>query len=105
MASFKDVFIQAIHDKMKVRITFFSKEDGKDITRLCAPMDYGPGRKMHDQSDRYWLWDYNSDTGVHPLPLKEEQIRSMVVLEDSFDPDEFIRTFSSAPSWIIPRDW
>ena len=99
---FKDRFIQAIHDKKKVRVTFFSEEDEKHITRLCAPMDYGPGRKMRDQRDRYWLWDYESDTGVHPLPLKEEQIQSMVVLEDQFDPAEFVKW---SPAWFIKRDW
>lgn len=43
---FKDKFLQAMRDKRKVRITFFSREDGKDITRLCARMDYGPGRRI-----------------------------------------------------------
>ena len=105
---FRDRFIQAIHDKKKLKIEFYSAEDGHAITRICAPMDIGPGRKhVQDRSDRYWVWDYESDgpKGPHSLPIKPEHIRSMEPTGDLFDPQEFIRTFSSAPSWFIPRDW
>jgi len=99
---FKDAFIQAIREKRKVRLTFFSKEDGRNLTRVCAPMDFGPGRKIRDRRDRFWAWDYESDTGQHTLGLPPEQVRTMVVLEDSFDPAEFV---TWAPAWIVPRDW
>jgi len=38
----KDEFIDAIHSKNKIRLTFHSKEDRQELTRTCAPMDYGP---------------------------------------------------------------
>jgi hypothetical protein len=98
----KDDFIQAIHDRKKVRLTFFSQEDRCHLTRVCAPMDFGPGRKIHDGIDRFWVWDYESDTGKHTLPLRHERIQTMTVLDDVFDPAEFV---TWTPAWIVPRDW
>jgi hypothetical protein len=62
------IFAGAIERKLKLRITFFSKEDRQFLTRVCAPMDYGPSRRAKDQRDRYHMWDYDSDSGKpHPL--------------------------------------
>lgn len=98
----KDQFIQAVHTKNKVRLTFFSKEDGRTLTRLCAPMDYGPSRRASDKSDRYHLWDYESDTRNHVLSLLPNQVVSMEVTDETFEPGEFI-TWDT--DWFIPRDW
>jgi len=97
-----EAFIQAIRDKKKVRITFYSKDDDGNITRLCAPMDYGPSRIAHQKNNRYHSWDYESDKRNHTLSLSPEQVRSIEVLDDSFDPAEFM---TWTPNWIIPRDW
>jgi hypothetical protein len=96
-------FIQAIHAKKRVKINFRSKEDrGSVLTRICAPMDYGPGKKQKDGGSRYWFWDYTSDTKAHTLGLSDGQIMSMTVTDDEFDPTEFV---DWATDWIIPRDW
>lgn len=97
-----DVFIQGIHDKKKIRLTFFSKEDGAILVRLCAPMDFGPGSRAKVKVDRYHLWDYESDTGPHTLSLLPNQIKSMELTVEDFDPDEFV---TWPPNWIIKRDW
>jgi hypothetical protein len=86
----KDIFISAIHSKNKVRITFFSKEDGRNLIRKCAPMD------------RFHAWDYESDEKNHTLSLLPEQIVSIEVLSEMFNPSEFIRW---EPNWIVTRDW
>ena len=41
----KTQFIEALHAQKKVRVKFLSKEDKSSITRVCAPMDYGPSRR------------------------------------------------------------
>ncbi|WDB29875.1 hypothetical protein [Escherichia albertii] len=38
----RDKFIDAIHSCLKIQLTFYSKEDNATITRLTAPMDFGP---------------------------------------------------------------
>jgi hypothetical protein len=98
-------FVAAIHAKNKIRLTFFSKEDGSHLLRLCAPMDYGPKRKAKDQSDRFHMWDYDSDSGSHTLSLLPDQVVSIVVLLDLFDPSEFITWDTQASPWFVARNW
>lgn len=98
----KDKFIAAIHSKNKIRVNFFSKEDGHTLSRACAPMDLGPSRRAADKNDRFHMWDYESDTRNHTLSLLPDQIQSIEVLPEHFDPAEFI-TWQT--NWFVPRDW
>jgi hypothetical protein len=95
-------FVGAIHSKNKVLLTFHSKEDGHSLTRTCAPMDYGPSTRAHNKSDRFHFWDYDSDTAKHTLSLLPEQVISIEVLPETFDPAEFV-TWQT--NWIVKRDW
>lgn len=100
-----NLFITAIDEKQKVILTFASKEDGgAHLVRACAPMDFGPRARAHDQSNCYHFWDYDSDspTGRHTLSLLPDQVVSIVATEDAFDPGEFI-TWDT--NWHHPRDW
>lgn len=99
---FQGDFISAIHSKAKVRLTFFSKEDGHSLTRLCAPMDFGPSRRAHNKSDRYHLWDYESDKSNHTLSLLPDQVVNMEFLDEEFCPSEFV---TWRANWVIARDW
>jgi len=95
-------FINAIHSKSKIQLTFFSKEDQGVLIRLCAPMDYGPSRRTKNQDDRFHFWDYESDKKNHVLSLLPNQVVSMTVLEENFEPEEFI---SWETNWFVKRDW
>lgn len=101
----EDQFIQAIHNKQKVRLSFFSKEDGRVLTRLCAPMDFGPSRRATDKSNRYHLWDYESDTKNHVLSLLPNQISSIEVTDEHFEPNEFIIWDTQKSPWFLKRNW
>lgn len=100
-----DTFIQAIHDRRRVRLTFYSKQDRGILVRTCAPMDYGPSRRAHDKSPRYHFWDIDSDTRVHTLSLLPNQIVSVETLSETFDPAHFITWSTAASPWFVPRDW
>jgi hypothetical protein len=95
-------FIAAIHSKNKIRLTFFSKEDRSLLIRTCAPMDFGASRHATNKSDRFHFWDYDSDTKNHTLSLLPNQVKSIEILEQTFNPAEFV-TWS--PNWIVARDW
>jgi hypothetical protein len=99
---FQQQFIDAIHQKAKIRLTFYSKEDGTTLTRLCAPMDYGPSRRAKNKDDRYHLWDYESDTRNHVLSLLPNQVVNMEILSETFNPSEFI-TWDC--NWFVARSW
>ncbi|MCK4764501.1 MAG: hypothetical protein KAW12_20040 [Candidatus Aminicenantes bacterium] len=99
---FKESFIQAIHERRKVKLTFFSKEDRGELTRACAPMDYGPSRHSSKKDNRYHLWDYDSDSGSHTLSLPSEQIKNIEILKEQFHPAEFV---TWPPNWFVQRNW
>ena len=101
----KDDFIAAIRAKKKVRVTFFSKEDRGILVRKCAPMDYGPSRKTKAKGDRYHVWDYESDAKEHSLSLKPGQIQRIEILEESFEPSEFVTWDIGQTPWFVSRDW
>jgi len=98
-------FIKAIQSKNKVRLTFFSKEDGATLVRTCAPMDFGPSRRAHDKRDRFHLWDYDSDTKRHSLSLLPAQVVSIAVLPETFEPAEFVTWSTATSPWFVPRSW
>ena len=102
LSSLKSIFLDALHKKRKVLVRFYSIEDGAVLSRVCAPMDYGPSRRSKDPSDRFHLWDFSSDIKAHTLSLKLDQIVSIELLPDTFDPSLFV---TWKPNWIVPRDW
>jgi hypothetical protein len=95
-------FIEAINEKKKVSVRFYSKPDSGVVDRICAPIDYGPGGEIADGLNRYWLWDYASNTDSHILGLVPQQIVNMQVLGEVFDPLEF---GVMAWPWSISRNW
>lgn len=103
--NFAKGFIGAIKNKNKVKVRFYSKEDGGILERVCAPMDYGPSRRAHNKADRYHLWDYESDKEWHTLSLLPEQVESIEVLEAYFDPAEFVTWDVNVNPWFVDRDW
>ena len=98
-------FVAAIHAKTKIRLTFYSKEDGSHLVRMCARMDFGPSRRAKDKSDRFHLWDYDSDTASHVLSLLPAQIVSMDVLAEAFDPAGFVTWNVTTSPWFVARNW
>lgn len=101
----QEQFINAIHNKRKIRLYFYSKQDTSTLIRVCAPMDYGPSRRAKENNDRFHLWDYESDTRNHVLSLSPEQIVRLEVLEDQFEPSEFITWDTKKSPWFVMRDW
>ena len=95
-------FIEAIREKKKVTVRFFSLADNGILDRICAPMDYGPGGEFNDGLNRYWLWDYKGKDDTHTLSFLPQQILDLRVLGEVFDPAHLGARTSP---WIIPRDW
>jgi hypothetical protein len=102
-----DDFIEAIHNLRLVEVVFSAKKYGGDlIVCRCAPMDYGPTRIDRCATDRYHLWVYENLSaqadGWHPLMPIPHSVATIDMLDDGFDPGEFL---DWPPSWWIPRDW
>jgi hypothetical protein len=99
-------FVQGIHAMKKLRLIFFSKEDNSRLERMCAPMDFGASRRAKSNlSSRYHFWDFDSDTESHTLSLLPEQVISMGLGDDGFDPADFVTWDTKAKPWFIARNW
>lgn len=105
MHSDHQIFLEALQQRNKVELIFFSKEDGTYLTRKCAPMDFGPSRRAKVPADRYHFWDYDSDKTRHTLSLLPTQIKSIRKLDEEFEPEEFITWNVATSQWFIDRDW
>lgn len=99
------IFVEAIHSRTKIKLTFYSKEDGTLLVRTCAPMDFGPSRRALDKSNRYHFWDYDSDSKSHILSLLPNQISQIQVIRNSFDPAELITWSTKKSPWFLSRNW
>ena len=95
-------FIEAIQQRKKVSLRFYSKADSGVIDLVCAPMDYGPAGEVQDGVNRYHFWDYSGNNGSHSLVLPPEQILDLSILGLAFEPAEF--GVRSSP-WSTPREW
>ncbi len=96
-----DDFVSAIAETNLVELTFNSKEKGV-ITRICAPMDFGPWKRSSSPEMRYHFIDLDSSSGVHPLSITAEQILQLTVLDKKFKPENIVNW---VPEWHIARDW
>ena len=98
-------FLAALHGKRRLRLTFFSKEDGTTLIRETAPFDHGPSRRARDSVDRYHFHDFDSDTAPHTLSLVPAQIHSIEPLPKTFDPERLVTWDVSKRPWFVRRDW
>lgn len=105
--SAKKEFVDAIRDKKRVKVIFYSQEEKRFLVRVCAPIDYGmdasvSGDISSNGAERLNFWDYEGQkegqsTGqtAHTLSLRADQVRSMNVLDEFFDPSELVAASTS----------
>lgn len=102
-------FLKALDQRVKVVISFYSKDDDKTITRTCAPLDFGPsqrkGKVINMGKNKYHFWDYDSDSKQHPLSLDPSVIRELSLTENKFNPSTDFDFDFTKIYWFIPRKW
>ena len=86
-----DIYVKAIRDRKKVKLTFFHNEHGDIRDGLFGPIFYSATIAGED-SDCYYLWDFESGIGDNFLGLPPSQIVRMELTEDPFDLVEFFTT-------------
>ena len=94
-------FVEAILQKKLVKIVFNSFQKGQ-IERKCVPYDFAVSNKYKDRKVRYHFYDLDSPDSNHNLPVFPEQLISLEILAESFNPEDFV---SWTPRWTIKRDW
>lgn len=103
MENIKEKFTKAIHDKVKLRITYQADKYKSKITRLCAPMDIKQKEKDSSKAVKYHFWDYEGREGSHTTSKLLKDIYSVEVTSIRFNPSDFV-TWDKT-NWGISRDW
>ena len=68
-------FLHAMKTNRKMRVTFYSQQENKSLTRILAPKEFSPSR--------YHFWDYESENGPQSLQLIPKFVLALVVLNES----------------------
>lgn len=99
-----DRFISGIRSKQLLILTFI-KGSGDSVSRTCVPLDFGPSRRLADNSDRFHVLDLDSPRGVHPAALLPESVTSITETGRLFDPIDHINWDVKQNPWYVSRDW
>jgi hypothetical protein len=83
-----EIFVKSIQDKNKVKLIFVINERGDIREGLFGPIFYSASI-AGDDSDCYYLWDFESGTSNHFLGIPSSQIMSMELSKETFDLVEF----------------
>lgn len=94
-------FIEAIHQKKLVKVVVDTKEKGI-IQRKCVPFDFAVSGKYKDGKERFHFWDLDSPDVQHNLSVLPDNLKSLEILEESFNPADYVKW---PPDWTITRDW
>ncbi len=107
---FYNSFIQAIHDKERLVITYFSQKDQNITTRIIAPLDYGPRFKPNstefaaEGKDFLHFYDFDGSGGGHLTSKEPIEIKNIQSTDTYFDPADIV-SLPKKHSWHIDRDW
>ncbi|MBN2270304.1 MAG: hypothetical protein JXN61_06805 [Sedimentisphaerales bacterium] len=82
-------FVQAVKDRKKVIVTYYSGQYRLNLTKLCVPLQYSRSDRRND-SDCYYLWDPEGEIGSRVLVLPPSRVMYMELSDDIFEPDEYI---------------
>jgi hypothetical protein len=99
------VFLDALAAKRRVSLRFFSKKERREMTRVCAPLDYGPLRGAAEPTAHYQLWDLEGKRKPLNIAVAAEDVRSITSLDAPFDPAAIITWKFKPKAWHIERDW
>lgn len=106
-----DVFVQAIRDRIKIRLIYYDGPFCRSFhAKSVVPMDYNPGQRITDESDSYQFWDFEEGTKGSHLLLKPNQIESMKLDKETFEPAEIRKRLPLEDKkqwrrWFLKRDW
>lgn len=99
------VFLRALAGKRRLAVTFFSKKEGRERTRICAPLDFGPLRGAAEPTPHYQLWDLEGKRKPLNIAVAPDDVREMKELEETFDPADIITWKFKPNAWHVTRDW
>jgi hypothetical protein len=94
MHSDHDVFVQAVQQRKKIQLAFFTEQQGY-ISRLCIPLGYQP--ETEDKEGQYCFWHGQE----YLLSLSPSEIAVMQLTEDEYDPAGLPPLETKEFSWLL----
>lgn len=85
-----DIFVRALEQQTRVKLTFYSRKHGRNIVRPCAPLHYSEAVGAREDSDCYYFWDFEARKGSNFLALAPSKIVSMAPTDEAFRVDELV---------------
>jgi hypothetical protein len=83
MHSDHDIFVQAVQQRKKIQLAFFTEQQGY-ISRLCIPLGYQP--ETEDDEGQYCFWHRQDNGQECPLRLSPGEIAVMRLTENEYNP-------------------
>lgn len=93
-----DVFVQAIQNKRKVQLAFFTDQQGY-ASRLCIPLGYKP--ETEEDDGQYCFWYPRDGSRECPFSLSASEIAVMQLAEGEYDPAELPPLETKEFSWLL----
>lgn len=94
-----NIFAKAIQEEKKVNLTFYGSESNDTKEGLFGPIYYSKS-VTGDDSDCYYLWDFESKTDNEFSGLPTSRIASMKLSEEHFD---FVKFFTSKRAITVEK--
>ena len=99
------MFITEGIQKKQMVMVRFNARDGQILLRKCAPLDYAISKRAKTPRFKFHFWDFDSSIKNHLLSLDLEQIIEVDIMEESFNPEDFVTWNTAKSPWFIARDW
>jgi hypothetical protein len=90
-----DIFIQAVTNRKKVILTYYSGIKKFYLTVICVPLRYS----LPDSNggpENYYFWDEVADIGKRLLELSPSQMVLMQISDETYNPSDFICSEASS---------
>lgn len=96
------IITEAIQKKLVVEVDYIREEDGVRTCRMMEPFDVAAGQRSKTGEKKFWGWCLFHDR-IEQKTI--DNIISIRITEQHFDPKVREQTFASTPNYQIPRNW
>lgn len=85
-----NIFVRAMEHQTRVKLTFYSRKQCRNIVSSCAPLYYSEGVGTGEDKDCYYFWDFEAQKGNNFLALSPSRIVSIEPTQDAFRVQELV---------------
>jgi len=80
-------------------------EKGIPFILVCIPLDFGPTEHSYYGESLFHCMYFNGDGSIQVVRIRPKLVNGIEILEQSFNPEEFIDRDTIRDVWSIKREW